>query len=141
MLQKTYTIHVSQGQICRQCGHCCERWGWGQWGSPEDLRPWIEQDREEILQHVTVFLENGKKTSGTGIAPGDIPRIKRVRYWQDPSGRPLRHCPFLGRTADGKAFCRIHDVRPAVCREYAPWNCDNGDYQYVRCQACRERTP
>ncbi|HNQ30428.1 MAG: Flagellin N-methylase [Methanoregulaceae archaeon PtaB.Bin009] len=132
---------MSEEQICRQCGHCCERWGWGQSGSPADLRPWIEHGRKDILQHVTVYLDNGQKTSGTRITADDLPRITKVRYWQDPSGQPLRHCPFLGRSKDGKAFCGIHDLRPEVCRDYAPWNCGDGEYQNVRCLACRERTP
>jgi Fe-S-cluster containining protein len=132
---------VTQEQICRQCGHCCERWGWGQKGTVQDILPWIAGDRKDILLYVTVHLENGRKASGSEITTADIPHIRKVRYWQDPSGRPLRHCPFLGRSGDGKAFCGIHDVRPAVCREYAPWNCNDSDYQYVKCQACREMTP
>lgn len=128
-------------QICRQCGHCCERWGWGQEGEMEDLVPWIQKVRSDILQHVTVYLDGKRKIRGTAVVPGDLSRITRVRFWQDPSGRPLRSCPFFERTGDGKAFCRIHDIRPAVCREYAPWNCGDGDYQNVRCLACRERTP
>lgn len=128
-------------QICRQCGHCCERWGWGQKGTVGDILPWIEQVRKDILRHVTVYLENGRKTSGTAVAACDIPHIRKVRYWQDTDGRALRHCPFLGRAGNGKAFCRIHDVRPSVCREYAPWKCHDGEYQNVRCTACREMTP
>ncbi|MDD1716603.1 MAG: YkgJ family cysteine cluster protein [Methanolinea sp.] len=128
-------------QMCRQCGRCCERWGWGQKGTAGDLVPWIEADRQDILQHVTIYLKNGRKVSGTEISEEDIPDIMKVKFWQDPNGRPLRHCPFLRRSGDGKAFCGIHSARPAICREYAPWNCDDSDYQYVRCQACRDRMP
>ncbi|MBP7121384.1 MAG: YkgJ family cysteine cluster protein [Methanolinea sp.] len=132
---------MTSEQICRQCGHCCERWGWGQKGTVDDLIPWIRQDKQDILQHVTVYLDSNRKVRGTDVAAGDLPYILKVWFWQDPSGRRLRYCPFLARREDGRAFCRIHDVRPAVCREYAPWNCSDGEYQNVRCQACREKTP
>lgn len=132
---------MSGEQVCRQCGHCCERWGWGQKGRMEDLVPWIADGRTDILQHVSVYLDGHRRVSGTDLMMPDIPHITGVRYWQDRSGNPLRYCPFFGRAADGKAFCGIHDVRPWICREYAPWNCTNGDYQHVRCRACREMTP
>jgi len=132
---------VLPDQICRQCGHCCERWGWGQEGTVEDLLPWIAGNRRDILQHVTVHLDDGRKASGTDITSDNIPQVIKVGFWKDPAGHPLRYCPFLGRSGDGKAFCKIYGVRPTVCREYAPWNCDDGDYQHVRCQACMERTP
>jgi Fe-S-cluster containining protein len=132
---------VTPEQMCRQCGRCCERWGWGQKGTVEDLGPWIDANRQDILHHVTVHLKNGRKAGGHEMVKEDLPHVSGVRFWQDTAGRPLRHCPFLRRTADGKAFCGIHSVRPTVCREYAPWNCDDGDYQYVRCLACKDRMP
>lgn len=132
---------MTSKQICQQCGHCCERWGWGQKGTVDDLIPWFQHERRDILQYVAVCLDSARTVNGSDIAAGDIPHIKKVRFWYDTSGRMLRYCPFLGRTQDRKAFCRIHDVRPAVCREYAPWNCSDSEYQNVRCQACREMTP
>ena len=127
--------------MCRQCGRCCERWGWGQKGTAEDLVLWIDAGRKDILNHVTVHLKDGRRAGGHEITGEDLPHISRVRFWQDPAGRPLRHCPFLRRIEDGRAFCGIHSLRPAVCREYAPWNCGDGDYAYVRCLACKDRMP
>ncbi|HRU79832.1 MAG TPA: YkgJ family cysteine cluster protein [Methanolinea sp.] len=128
-------------QVCRQCGRCCERWGWGQPGTVTDLVPWVRAGREDILRHVSVRLSGGRWVSGDSLREGDLSSVVAVRYWQDTGGRPLRYCPFLGRRDDGLAYCAIHAVRPAVCREYAPWNCADGDYLQVKCPACRDRVP
>ena len=132
---------TSVEQFCRQCGHCCERWGWGQEATADDIIPWITERRDEILRYVGVLLDNGRRISGLETGLGHMRHIREIRLWQDPAGRPLRYCPFLRRSGDGRAFCSIHDVRPAVCREYAPWNTDGSDYLNVRCDACRDRTP
>lgn len=128
-------------QECRQCGRCCERWGWGQKGTAADLVPWIEGKRWDILVHVAVRLASGRWVRGDAIQGKDIPSVTRVSYWHEPSGLPLRSCPFLGRGEDGRAFCAIHAVRPSVCREYEPWNCTGDEFLQVRCPACREMMP
>ena len=82
-------------QECLQCGQCCERWGWGQKGKPEDLVPWIAGNRHDILQHVSIRFADGRRASGTGIMLDDLPHISRISYWQDAAGRKMRRCPFL----------------------------------------------
>jgi Fe-S-cluster containining protein len=128
-------------QVCRQCGRCCERWGWGQTGTVADLVPWIREGRDDILRHVSVRLASGRWVSGCTIREENLPSVTAVRYWQDLGGHPLRYCPFLQKRGEGLAFCAIHEVRPLVCREYAPWNCTGGEYMQVKCPACRDRMP
>lgn len=128
-------------QDCRRCGRCCERWGWGQEGSAEDLVPWVAAGRKDILVHVNVQLSGGEWRRGDRLRSEEIPAVTRVRYWWDPGGRPLRTCPFLRMDSDGLASCAIHPVRPAVCREYSPWKCTGSEYLLVKCPACREMMP
>ncbi|HON82209.1 MAG TPA: YkgJ family cysteine cluster protein [Methanoregulaceae archaeon] len=133
-------IIVSERQICRQCGRCCERWGWGQEGMVEDLRPWLEQNRTDILQHVAIRLSDGKRISGNDLAQEDLSRIVRISYWQDATGNMVRKCPFFRRDENKTAWCTIHDVKPRVCREFTPWTWRNTEF-YGRCPACREKAP
>jgi Fe-S-cluster containining protein len=133
-------ISVNNDQECLRCGKCCERWGYGQKGVVEDLVPWIDNGRKDILRHVAVRLSDGKRCGGDELAATDLSRIVRISYWQDPSGRKLRKCPFFGRSAGGKAMCGIHGVKPRVCREFNPWNWVNNEF-YGSCPACRDKAP
>ncbi len=126
-------------QTCLRCGRCCERWGWGQKGIPEDLLPWLEHNRQDILSHVMVWLTGGRRVSGSDITPEDFPRIERIRYWQDSSGMEIHFCPFLKRSEDHKALCGIHACKPAVCRGFTPWTWQNHEF-YGNCSACREKS-
>jgi Fe-S-cluster containining protein len=127
-------------QECLQCGRCCERWGWGQEGVPDDLIPWLENNRQDILQHVTIKMNDGTSISGRSISIDALPRVTRVRYWQDQDGTGLRRCPFFQRSDDGRSWCRIHDAKPQVCREFTPWKWKNLEY-YGSCPACRDKAP
>ncbi|KUG15247.1 hypothetical protein ASZ90_015102 [hydrocarbon metagenome] len=131
---------TSTEQDCLQCGRCCERWGWGQKGIVEDIIPWIIQNRQDILQHVSVWFTDGQRVSGSALTRDDLARIARIRYWQDPDGKELRRCPFFWRSDDGRSWCRIHDLKPRVCREFTPWNWKNLEY-YGNCPACRDKAP
>lgn len=131
---------VPEHQVCRQCGICCERWGWDQKGIIEDLLPWLENNRTDILQHVAIRLSDGSRVSGTGLTANDLPRIIRIYYWQDTSGRKMRECPFFRRDEEGRALCGIHDLKPRVCREFTPWTWQNHEF-YGNCPACREKAP
>ena len=127
-------------QDCRQCGQCCEKWGWGQKGIPEDLIPWITSNRRDILQHVRITLSDGSRTTGLKIRLGDLPRVVRIDYWTSPEGKALTHCPFYWKKEDGKVYCRIHDTKPAVCIGFAPWAEVYHDYG-LNCPACRDIAP
>jgi Fe-S-cluster containining protein len=130
---------VRDNQACQQCGRCCDRWGWGQRGVPDDLLPWFAGNRKDILRHVIVWLDDGNRRSGADITEADLPRIAHVRYWQDTIGRELHCCPFLYRSSDGKAWCGIHDCKPAVCREFTPWTWQNHEF-YGNCPACLDKS-
>jgi len=87
---------MSQVQDCQQCGKCCEKWGWDQNGILEDLIPWIEGRRYDILRHVSVILA-GKRVNGAVVLVEDFPRIVRIYYWVDPSGNKLPIFRTAGR--------------------------------------------
>ena len=127
-------------QDCLQCGKCCEKWGWDQKGVPEDIIPWINGGRRDILQHVSVRFHGGKTSLGTEVTLGEVPGISRIYYWVDPKGRALSYCPFYRKAGDGKVYCGIHDSKPAVCIGFAPWAEVWHDYG-LNCPACREIAP
>ena len=127
-------------QDCLQCGKCCEKWGWGQKGVIEDLIPWIEANRQDILEHVFIRFSDGKCCTGQNISKKDLARIIRIDYWTDPHGRTLTYCPFFWRAEDGKVYCKIHTAKPKVCIGFTPWNEDIRDYA-LNCPACRNNTP
>jgi len=127
-------------QDCRQCGRCCEKWGWGQKGIPEDLLPWLRDNRQDILRHVAIKLRDGRRLNGCDLTPADLPAVVRIDYWVDPEGRSLTACPFFFRDDEGKVWCRIHNAKPAVCIGFTPWNEGIRDYA-LNCPACRNSAP
>ena len=134
---------MDRDQNCRQCGTCCEKWGWDQKGIIEDLVPWIIARRSDILRHVAIRFRNGRKCSGRKVSEitlDDLPAVAQISYWVDPDGRTLRHCPFYFRKEDGKVYCRIHDTKPAVCIGFSPWAEVYHDYG-LNCPACRNSPP
>ena len=138
--QSNRSILVSSEQSCTQCGRCCEKWGWGQKGVIEDIIPWMQADRLDILQHVAITLAGRKRITGRDISQKDLPDIIRIDYWVDPDGRPLTHCPFFWKSDDGKVYCKIHDTKPKVCIGFTPWNEGIRDYA-LNCPACRNTAP
>jgi Fe-S-cluster containining protein len=131
---------LTPDQDCKQCGKCCEKWGWGQKGVTKDIIPWIAQGRKDILQHVGIRFNDGTKKNGQDISLEDLPHIAGINYWVSMDGRKIRHCPFFFREEDGKVWCRIHDAKPKVCIRFTPWNEGIRDYA-LSCPACRENAP
>ncbi len=127
-------------QDCLQCGQCCEKWGWGQKGIIADLRPWIAAGRKDILRHVSIRMQDGRRIHGTDITPEALSCVVRIDYWVDPDGRTISYCPFYWKKDDGKVYCRIHAVKPAVCVGFAPWAEIYHDYG-LNCPACRGIAP
>jgi Fe-S-cluster containining protein len=123
-----------------QCGRCCDKWGWGQKGVIEDIIPWIAKGRGDILQHVSLTLDDGKRRNGRDISELDLPHVIRINYWIDQEGRALRHCPFFFRAEDGKVYCKIHGAKPKICISFMPWNEGIRDYA-LNCLACRDTAP
>jgi Fe-S-cluster containining protein len=131
---------LTKSQDCKQCGRCCEKWGWGQKGTVGDIRPWIADRRTDILRHVAVRFADETRCAGTEVSADDLPRVTRIDFWVDENGRALRHCPFFFRADDGKAYCRIHGAKPKICTSFTPWNEGIRDYA-LNCSACRETSP
>jgi Fe-S-cluster containining protein len=131
---------LAEKQDCRQCGKCCEKWGWDQKGIIEDIIPWITAGRRDILQHVGIRFFDGTRMTGRDLNPDDLPRIVRIDYWVSPEGRKLQYCPFFFRAGDGKVYCRIHGMKPKVCINFTPWIEAIRDYA-LNCPACREVVP
>jgi Fe-S-cluster containining protein len=127
-------------QECVQCGKCCEKWGWGQKGVIEDLIPWINAGRQDILQHVSLTLFHGKRRNGQGLLFSDLPDIVRIDYWVDTKGRAMTYCPFFFRADNRKVYCRIHTAKPKVCIGFTPWNEGIRDYA-LNCPACLNSAP
>lgn len=127
-------------QECLQCGKCCEKWGWDQKGIVADLVPWIQDGRTDILAHVGIRFRNGRRTTGRNLSLADLPEISQIYYWVSPAGAKLYHCPFYEKRDDGKVYCKIHTVKPAVCTGFAPWAEVYHDYG-LNCPACRDIAP
>jgi Fe-S-cluster containining protein len=127
-------------QDCLQCGVCCEKWGWDQKGIPADLVPWIEGRRDDILQHVSIRFRNGRRSTGAGLSLADLPQVEWIYYWVSPANTKLTYCPFYDKRDDGKVYCGIHTVKPAVCIGFAPWAEIYHDYG-LNCPACRDIAP
>ena len=138
------TIHVvrilNPIQTCVQCGRCCEKWGWGQKGVIEDLIPWILERRRDILQYVSITLQDGRRYSARNISVEDLSAVVRIDYWVNADGRMLTQCPFFRRAEDGKVYCKIHTAKPKVCIGFTPWNEGIRDYA-LNCPACRNSAP
>jgi Fe-S-cluster containining protein len=127
-------------QYCKQCGKCCEKWGWDQKGIIEDVIPWFINDRKDILRHVSFQFNDGTRVNGTNISSSDFGRIISIDYWIEPNGKYLHNCPFFRRAENGKVYCRIHDMKPAVCQGFAPWAEIWHDYG-LNCPACKDISP
>ena len=131
---------MTEKQNCLQCGKCCEKWGWDQKGIVDDIILWLLQNRKDILQHVLIHLTDGKHIRGAVVSEKDFPNISSIHYWIGANGRMLDHCPFFERRVDGKVYCRIHTLKPAVCQGFAPWNDVWHDYG-LNCPACKDTAP
>jgi Fe-S-cluster containining protein len=91
---------------CIQCGRCCERLEYHNELTGADYERWQRLGRTEIMDRVGI------------ITRGD--RIMGYRIWVEPgTGRLSEGCPWLQEVPGGNRFeCRIHDVKPGICRQY-----------------------
>jgi Fe-S-cluster containining protein len=88
-------------RACTQCGKCCLKYKGGDWlgsATEVDMLFWLIR-RPEVLDYVD-----------------DI----RHDLWISPiTGEKMQRCPWLRKLPrQEKYICRIHDVRPEVCRDY-----------------------
>lgn len=74
--------------------------------SEEDILLWEQNGRHDILEWVDIIYLGGEE------AVYDI--------WINPkTGDDVARCPWLRKLPkQDKYICRIHDVKPAHCRDY-----------------------
>lgn len=93
---------------CIQCGNCCRNLGDAFSTSVDmaEINRWRSEDRWDILSWVDIFDFDGEE------AFGDI--------WISPNtGDAVSRCPWLRKLPrQDKYKCRIHDTKPAHCRNY-----------------------
>ncbi len=91
---------------CRQCGTCCQKLDYHNEVTAEDVAYWEQIGRNDVLAWVGAFKKDGQETT--------------YRIWIKPGTREFAEtCPFLNKNPhENKYICRIHDVKPRICREY-----------------------
>lgn len=93
---------------CIQCGHCCLALfdAYCTTVDIEDIHRWKNEGRCDILRWVVNFEFDGED------AFGDL--------WINPNtGEEANRCPWLRKLPlKDKYKCRIHDTKPAHCRNY-----------------------
>jgi len=91
---------------CHQCGKCCRTLDYHNEINADDVARWKQTDRTDIMDWVGVFRKDGQKTV--------------YRIWIKPGTREFAEsCPFLQEEPHkNQCFCRIHDVKPRICRQY-----------------------
>jgi Fe-S-cluster containining protein len=92
---------------CKQCGYCCLNLNAHYTCVGEDdIRLWEKAGRTDILEWV-YYLPIGRDDFVYDI-------------WFNPkTGEEVRRCPWLRKLPKkNKYVCRIHDVKPRLCREY-----------------------
>lgn len=91
---------------CRQCGRCCRKLDYHDALTAGDVAGLRDMGREDVLRWV-------------GVSAGkDNEPVYRI--WVQPGTRQVADpCPFLKReSSENRWICRIHDVKPAICRQY-----------------------
>ena len=97
-----------RGFVCKRCGNCCINLSGGYQHSADqsDVDMWVDNHRDDILAWVDP------------IEIGDGNYIYDV--WIDPkTNDDVNKCPWLRKLpGKDKYICKIHEVKPRVCREY-----------------------
>lgn len=92
---------------CKQCGNCCLNLDAHSTSVGEDdIRQWEKAGRADILEWV-YYLPIGEDTFIYDI-------------WFSPrTGEEVDRCPWLRKLPKkDKYVCRIHNLKPRLCREY-----------------------
>ena len=91
---------------CRLCGACCRFLEYRNEITSGDVARWRAAGRKDILKWVNeIRLKN---------------HTSSFRAWVSPiTGEQTRGCPFLREESpNGRWVCSIHDVKPAICRQF-----------------------
>ncbi len=91
---------------CHRCGRCCRELDYHGAFTEEDYRLLEQAGRNDILARVGIYSHQDG--------------AKRYRIWVRPGTRTLEtECPFIEHQSSRNQWrCRIHDVRPEICRQY-----------------------
>ena len=105
--------------VCTRCGHCCRHLDYCSGCTPDDYYRWLALGRDDILAWVGTVRRQG--------------RVIACRIWMLPgTNRFAETCPWLDCSPQGgPTTCRIHDLRPMVCRHYP------GSRKHARLTGCR----
>ncbi len=91
--------------VCRRCGRCCRELRFENAGTAADWERFVQLGRNDILAWIDPIRRDG--------------RVVACRLWIDPAtGRPAEACPWLVEENSGFFGCRIHEIRPEICRQY-----------------------
>ena len=87
---------------CKQCGHCCMNLSDAYCNCvlDEDVDRWELEGRYDILK----FVDQSSFCNDIWI--------------NQETGEELGRCPWLKRLPNKQYICRIHDTKPAHCRNY-----------------------
>lgn len=92
---------------CKQCGNCCLNLSsaFQRCAAEEDIRLWEDNQRDDILEWVSVI---------------ELGELSVYDIWISPrTGDDVTRCPWLRKLPNkNKYICRIHDVKPEHCRRY-----------------------
>jgi Fe-S-cluster containining protein len=91
---------------CRQCGRCCQTLKYHDGCTVENYRNLERLGRTDIMEWVNPISQDGE--------------IVSCRIWVKPGTHDYAEvCPWLRKIPDQNRYeCRIHDVRPEICRQY-----------------------
>ena len=91
---------------CHQCGECCRNLDYYDQLTESDIERWRKHDRKDILCKVRRVKKDGDSFA--------------YRLWErSKAGDVTGVCPWLTKIPTQNRWeCRIHAVRPAVCRQY-----------------------
>jgi Fe-S-cluster containining protein len=91
---------------CLQCGQCCRFLDYHKELTHEDYLLWQSLGRADIMKRVGLIRKKGE--------------IIAYRIWIDPLTYQISEgCPWLKKESEHNRYtCRIHDVRPGICRQY-----------------------
>ena len=93
---------------CIQCGNCCRNLfdAYSTSVDIDEINRWRAEKRWDILRWVVIYNSDGE------AAFGDI--------WISPNtGDEVSRCPWLRKLPKQEKYkCRIHDTKPAHCRNY-----------------------
>jgi Fe-S-cluster containining protein len=99
---------MSGNFVCQRCGRCC------------GLAPFSKSDYKaayKMAKNMGITFIKLDFHGAVFYLPRSLARIfMSVPLEKIVAGQVDVTCPFMGKDKDEKAFCRIYDARPEICR-------------------------